>query len=193
MNYELKKPLWAIGYVFFFLCIQAMASTAVLGFNMLILKKEATELDPISMIVATGLFTIATIAVFAWLKWSPLSKSFLLLRRWDILLWTSDDEHPWGLCRDLPLCTYCRGDGLSRRSLKKAAAVEARAPLADDFSLCPALCPGPHEPRTVPPSATHRFAAGLDVRAHGQYHSRHRVSLGQQFCGLPPVAYLSGS
>ena len=86
MNYELKKPLWAIGYVFFFLCIQAMASTAVLGFNMLILKKEATELDPISMIVATGLFTIATIAVFAWLKWSPLSKSFLLSRRWDILL-----------------------------------------------------------------------------------------------------------
>ena len=88
MNYEFKKPLWAIGYVFFFLCIQAMASTAVLGFNMLVLKKEATELDPISMIVATGIFTLTTIAVFAWMKWSPLSKTFLRSRRWDILLWS---------------------------------------------------------------------------------------------------------
>jgi membrane protease YdiL (CAAX protease family) len=65
-----------------------MASTAVLGFNMLVLKKEATELDPISMIVATGIFTLTTIAVFAWMKWSPLSKTFLRSRRWDILLWS---------------------------------------------------------------------------------------------------------
>lgn len=88
MNYQLKKPLWAIGYVFIFLCIQAMSSTAVLGFNMLILKKEATELDPLGMIIATGIFTVATIIVFAWLKWSPLSKAFLLSRRWNIVLWS---------------------------------------------------------------------------------------------------------
>lgn len=88
MNNELKKPLWAIGYVFFFLCIQAMASTAVMAFNMLILKKEASELDPTSMIIATGIFTIATMILFAWMKWSPLSKAFIQSRRWDIALWS---------------------------------------------------------------------------------------------------------
>ena len=88
MNIELKKPLAAIAYIFVFLCIQAMVSTAVLGFYLLILKKELSELDSVGMVVATGLFTIITIVLFAWLKWSPVSKKFIMTRRWDIILWS---------------------------------------------------------------------------------------------------------
>ena len=87
MNFELKKPLWAIGYVFIFLCIQAMASTAVLAFYMLVLKKDVSELDSMGMIVATGIFTVATIVVFAWLRWSPLSRTFIQSRPWATLFW----------------------------------------------------------------------------------------------------------
>ena len=73
MNLELKKPLTAIAYIVAFLAIQTVVQLIVLGAEMAI-KGGTPQLDGIGFLIAMGSFSVITIALFAWLKWTPLKE-----------------------------------------------------------------------------------------------------------------------
>lgn len=85
MKYELNKPFTAVAYVLAFLFIQTVVQTVVLVGEMVFLDKSS--LDALGMIISTVVFTLLTIALFAWQKWALLSRAFLQSRPWDILFW----------------------------------------------------------------------------------------------------------
>ena len=86
MNLELKKPLTAIAYIVAFLAIQTVVQLIVLGAEMAI-KGDTPQLDGIGFLIAMGSFSVITIALFAWLKWTPLKRTFIQSRPWMTLFW----------------------------------------------------------------------------------------------------------
>lgn len=87
MNCELKKPFTAVAYVIIFLCIQTVVMNIVLLGERLLLDRDVAQPDAIGMIITMVTFTLLTIGLFAWRKWTPLSRRFILSRPWAVLFW----------------------------------------------------------------------------------------------------------
>ena len=78
-----KKILEPILYVIVFLVVQVFVEIiARLVFH-------STDTDATATVVKAIVSSIITIAVFAWLRWSPFSRSYLQSRPWDVVLWTA--------------------------------------------------------------------------------------------------------
>lgn len=87
MNNKRLSLLIAIAYVLVFLFIQVLAEAGALGVESLIQHKPVTQLDPVGTIITAVIFTLATIALFTWMKWATISRDFLLTRPWSLLFW----------------------------------------------------------------------------------------------------------
>ena len=87
MNNKRLSLLIAIAYVLVFLFIQVLAEEGALGVESLIQHKPVTQLDPVGTIITAVIFTLATIALFTWMKWATISRDFLLTRPWSLLFW----------------------------------------------------------------------------------------------------------
>lgn len=81
------KPLIAVGYLFIFLAIQTVVQVAALAIEWMILGKEITELDAIGLLVSTIVFSLITIGLFTGLKWTPVSREYIVSRPWIVLFW----------------------------------------------------------------------------------------------------------
>ena len=81
------KPLIAVGYLFIFLAIQTVVQVAALAIEWLIQGNEITELDAIGLLVSTIVFSLITIGLFTWLKWTPVSREYIVSRPWIVLFW----------------------------------------------------------------------------------------------------------
>lgn len=87
MKKKLTMPLTAIAYVVAFLCIQTLVQIVTLVVEMIIKHDTSIQLDSIDLLVATASFSLVTIALFVWLKWVPMKKSFIQSRPWMTLFW----------------------------------------------------------------------------------------------------------
>ena len=87
MIYKLKKPLTAIGYIIIFLAIQMVAQLIVQIAEMAIKGSMDIQISSIGMLVSMGIFTVVTIVLFAWQKWSPMKRDFIQSRPWTTLFW----------------------------------------------------------------------------------------------------------
>lgn len=81
MKSILHHTLEGLFYVFAFLLIQTIATAACL----LIWRDLPT--NAVALTVASGGASLLTIVLFAWRRWSPLSRSYLRSRPWGVLVW----------------------------------------------------------------------------------------------------------
>ncbi|MCR4919880.1 MAG: CPBP family intramembrane metalloprotease [Prevotella sp.] len=51
------------------------------------MRFSATGMQPVTLVVATGVFNLLTAVLFVSLRWTPVSASFVRQRRWDVVLW----------------------------------------------------------------------------------------------------------
>lgn len=81
----MKHILNAGLYFVVFMLIQI----AVQGAAALLCKQLAVPMSSTIIVVTSLLCSVATIAVFAWRRWSPFSRVYMQQRRWDVLAWTA--------------------------------------------------------------------------------------------------------
>ena len=82
------NPFWAVGYVLIFLAIQVMAQWVTLIVASLVGGAPTLELDAPWTIASMVLFSLSAIALFTLLRWSPVSRSYVLGRPWLVLWWS---------------------------------------------------------------------------------------------------------
>lgn len=82
------KPLTAIGYLIIFLAIQTVVQVTAVVVEMLIKGTVVTDLDPIGLLISTIVFSLITICLFVWLKWTPVSREYIVSRPWVVLFWS---------------------------------------------------------------------------------------------------------
>ena len=78
-----KKIIDAILYIVVFLVVQVFVEIV----TRLIFHVETA--DATATVVKAIVSSIITIAVFAWLRWSPFSRRYLQSHPWDVVLWTA--------------------------------------------------------------------------------------------------------
>lgn len=77
----------AIGYMLIFLAIQVLAQTLVLAVTMLVTHQQLEELDATGTILSMIVSSLVAIALFTWLKWSPVARSYVRSHPWSVLCW----------------------------------------------------------------------------------------------------------
>lgn len=82
----MKKALF---YTLIFLTIQFLAGALVAGIFALIYKDAIGMHSTAMQIVTMAVFSIVTITLFLWLRWSVVSKSYMRSRPWLVLFWSS--------------------------------------------------------------------------------------------------------
>lgn len=78
----MKKALF---YVVMFLFVQVVV-TSIVSLVFKICGQPATS--PEQFILSISLFNIIVIALFAWQKWTPVNRQYMLSRPWGVLCWT---------------------------------------------------------------------------------------------------------
>ena len=86
-NFKLPKPLTAIAYIVAFIAIQTVSQAIVLVTEMAIKGDDTIKLGGVDLLIATCCFSVNTIALFGWLKWAPLKRTFIQSRPVTTLLW----------------------------------------------------------------------------------------------------------
>lgn len=87
MNNNKLNPLIAIAFVLVYMAIMVGAQMAVLLVESIINRQVMVEIDVVGIMITSALYSIIAIVVFAVLKWSPLSRTFVDKRPVAILLW----------------------------------------------------------------------------------------------------------
>lgn len=87
MKNKLTMPLTAIAYIVAFIGIQILMQSVALVVEMIINHDTNIRLDSLGLLISTGSFSLVTIALFAWLKWTPMKKTFIESRPWMTLFW----------------------------------------------------------------------------------------------------------
>ena len=82
-------PFWAVGYVLIFLAMQVTAHTLVLAVSRFLGVGAVGGSDAVFTLIALVLSSLAAICLFAWARWSPLSRSYVSSRPWAALLWSA--------------------------------------------------------------------------------------------------------
>ena len=76
----------ALIYTVVFIAIQLMAGSVMMTVWML-LKGPGTELDATGTILMMTLFSVVTIALFLYMKWTEVSRHWVQTRPWLVLFW----------------------------------------------------------------------------------------------------------
>lgn len=76
----------AIIYLVMFFAIQAICSFAVMGVWYLV-KGEMPDGGGPYLVITTLLFSIVTMLVFGWWRWTPVNGNYLKTRPWSVLFW----------------------------------------------------------------------------------------------------------
>jgi len=87
MNNNKLNPLIAIAFVLVYMAIMVGAQMAVLLVESIINRQVMVEIDVVGIMITSALYSIIAIVVFAVLKWSPLSRTFVDKRPVAILSW----------------------------------------------------------------------------------------------------------
>ena len=85
----MKHPLIkAIGYVLAFFIIQIVAQTIVTGITMLTTGQRDITLGGSELVVVSVIFSLTTIALFSFLRWTPLGPHYLRSKPWAVICWS---------------------------------------------------------------------------------------------------------
>ena len=76
----------AIIYLVMFFAIQAICSLAVMGVWYLVKGVMPGE-GGAFLVISTLLFSIVTMLVFGWWRWTPVNGNYLKTRPWSVLFW----------------------------------------------------------------------------------------------------------
>lgn len=76
----------ALIYTVVFAAIQAVVSMLVQGVWMLVMGKESA-MNATGMIITMAVFSVLTMVVFLWAKWSVVSRHWVRTRPWFVLFW----------------------------------------------------------------------------------------------------------
>ena len=76
----------ALIYTIVFAAIQVVVSMLVQGVWMLVMGKESA-MNATGMIITMAVFSVLTMVVFLWAKWSVVSRHWLRTRPWFVLFW----------------------------------------------------------------------------------------------------------
>ena len=76
----------ALIYTVVFAAIQAVVSMLVQGVWVLVMGKEAA-MNATGMIITMAVFSVLTMVVFLWAKWSVVSRHWVRTRPWFVLFW----------------------------------------------------------------------------------------------------------
>ena len=76
----------AILYTVMFIVIQLVVSFTVQGVWMLVMGKESA-MNATGMIITMAVFSVLTMVVFLWAKWSVVSRHWVRTRPWFVLFW----------------------------------------------------------------------------------------------------------
>ena len=75
-------------YLVMFFAIQAIATFAVMGVWYIVKGVVPTEEGPF-LVISTILFSLATMSVFGWWRWTPVNGNYLKSRPWSVLFWAA--------------------------------------------------------------------------------------------------------
>lgn len=84
-----ENPFWAVGYVLIFLAINVMAQTATSVVYSLVSDNPQGQLDATGTLIAMVVYSVAAIALFTLTRWSPVSRSYVMSRPWEVLAWSA--------------------------------------------------------------------------------------------------------
>lgn len=76
----------ALIYTVVFAAIQVIVSMLVQGVWMLVMGKE-TAMSATGMVITMAVFSVLTMVVFLWAKWSVVSRHWVRTRPWFVLFW----------------------------------------------------------------------------------------------------------
>lgn len=76
----------ALIYMIVFAAIQVVVSMLVQGVWMLVMGKESA-MNATGMIITMAVFSVLTMVVFLWAKWSVVSRHWVRTRPWFVLFW----------------------------------------------------------------------------------------------------------
>ena len=76
----------ALIYTIVFAAIQVVVSMLVQGVWMLVMGKESA-MNATGMIITMAVFSVLTMVVFLWAKWSAVSRHWVRTRPWFVLFW----------------------------------------------------------------------------------------------------------
>lgn len=76
----------AMIYTIVFAAIQVIVSMLVQGVWMLVMGKE-TAMSATGMVITMAVFSVLTMVVFLWAKWSVVSRHWVRTRPWFVLFW----------------------------------------------------------------------------------------------------------
>lgn len=76
----------ALIYTIVFAAIQVVVSMLVQGVWMLVMAKESA-MNATGMIITMAVFSVLTMVVFLWAKWSVVSRHWVRTRPWFVLFW----------------------------------------------------------------------------------------------------------
>ena len=76
----------AIIYLVMFFAIQAICSFAVMGVWYLVKGVMPGE-GGAFLVISTLLFSIVTMLLFGWRRWTPVNGNYLKTRPWSVLFW----------------------------------------------------------------------------------------------------------
>ena len=76
----------ALIYTVVFAAIQVIVSMLIQGVWMLVMGKE-TAMNATGMIITMAVFSVLTMVVFLWAKWSVVSRHWVRTRPWFVLFW----------------------------------------------------------------------------------------------------------
>ena len=76
----------ALIYTIVFAAIQVVVSMLVQGVWMLVMDKESA-MNATGMIITMAVFSVLTMVVFLWAKWSVVSRHWVRTRPWFVLFW----------------------------------------------------------------------------------------------------------
>lgn len=84
-----ENAMWAVGYAVIFLAIQVIAQSLVGGVWAIVTGQSMSQLPVECTIVSLAVFSLVSIALFAWARWSPVSRQWIMTRPWGVLAWSA--------------------------------------------------------------------------------------------------------
>ena len=190
----------AIIFFLVFVAIQLAVGYTVSGV-MTLLEGAPQEQNPVALIVTMAATSLATIAVFLYMKWVTVSRCYVQSRPWGVLCWCSLAAvgaivpSMW-LQEQMPELLNLVKDEFDMilRNRWGYFVIGLLAPLAEEMVFRGAVLRQLLESRAVgiilyagacqscsdAPCIPRRVAVGLDVLAHGQHRTCRGLSLGEQ-------------
>ena len=84
-----ENPFWSVGYVLIFMSIQYITLVMTQICFKVFARDWLVQNSVLVTIIGLALFSLFTIALFTWARWSPVSRQWIMTRQWDVLVWSA--------------------------------------------------------------------------------------------------------